>query len=146
MTKQEQPSPSAYCIWRKCLRFAYNPSSPSRLRLRAILPLQRPLGVWTTRSHVLHRCYWDEHTLYMRQSDNIFHHQRIVKSIIRDFLHTASPAIYHIVLLPFQQQHTATSSTTTRFITNFPCASLLPFLLQIYYPTFARVQYKSDAS
>ena len=54
--RQEQPSTSAYCIWRKCLRLAYNPSSPSRLRLRAILPLRRPLGAWTKRSHVLHRC------------------------------------------------------------------------------------------
>ena len=31
--RQEKPSPSVYCIWRKCLRLAYNPSSPSRLRL-----------------------------------------------------------------------------------------------------------------
>ena len=42
--RQEQPSTSAYCIWRKCLRLAYNPSSPSRLRLRVILPLRHPLG------------------------------------------------------------------------------------------------------
>ena len=37
--RQEQPSTSAYFIWRNCLRLAYNPSSPPRLRLRAILPL-----------------------------------------------------------------------------------------------------------
>ena len=62
------------------------------------------------------------------------------------FLHTASPAIYHIMLLPVQQQHTATSSTSTRFIAHFPCAFPLPLLLQICYPTSTHAQYKSDAS
>ena len=62
------------------------------------------------------------------------------------FLHTAPPAIYHIVLPPFQQQHTATSSTSTRFIAHFPCAFPLTLLLQICYLTSARAQYRSDAS
>ena len=83
--RQEQPSTSAYCIWRKFLRLAYNPSSPSRLRLRAILPLRHPLGAWIKRSHVLHHCYWNEHLLFMRQPDNTFHRHRIVNAIIRDF-------------------------------------------------------------
>ena len=62
------------------------------------------------------------------------------------FLHTAHPAIYHIVILLIQRQHMATSSTSTHFITHFPCAFPLPFLLQICYPKSARAQYKSDAS
>ena len=82
---QEQTSTSAYCIWQKCLRLAYNPSSPSRLRLRAILPLRRPLGAWIKRSHVLHHCYWNEHLLFMRQPDNTFHRHHIVNAIICEF-------------------------------------------------------------
>ena len=56
-----------------------------RLRLRAILPLRRPLEAWIKRSHVLHHCYWTDHLLFMRQPGNTFHRHHIVNAIIHDF-------------------------------------------------------------
>ena len=135
--RQEQPSPSAYCIWRKCLRLAYNPSSPSRLRMRAILPLRRPLGAWTTPSHILHRCYWNENILYMRQSDNIFHNHRSVNPIIRDFSsHGISSDLPHCA--------TPVSTTTHGHIIHVHVHSFhhtLPLRLPATIPSTNRLSY-----
>jgi hypothetical protein len=102
--RQEQPSTSAYCIWRKCLRLAYNPSSPLRLRLKAILPLRRPLRAWIKRSHV----QYSTTAIGMNTSSSCANlttpstatASSMLSSVIS--LQKAFPAIYHIVLLPFQ--------------------------------------------
>ena len=61
------------------------------------------------------------------------------------FRHTAHRATSQPMPLPFQRQHTATSSTFTRFITQLTCAFPLPLLLQLCYLTSAHAQYKNDA-
>ena len=140
-----------------------------------MLPLQRPLGAWTKRSHVLHRCYWDEHILYMRQSDNTCHHHRIVNSIIRDFsshgissdlTHCATPVattaqgnIIHVHsfhrTLPLRLPDTITSTNMLSYIRTCPvqerrilgyCKDLAKLHELLPHITSSNIVFASDGS